>query len=213
LRCLLVWTSGTTTLATLVALALPTAGRLWSARAALGDTSLDVALLRLAAAVVVGCASWAWLALSATVLDAWRGTTDERRGPWRLPVGVRRIVLAACGVALASTASLPAHAAVGGSARHLHGTARLSGLPLPDRAVAPGPRHRRPTLERDRNVVVRAGDSLWSIAQHDLGPQATDTAVTSRWHAVYTANRARIGPDPDLIEPGQRLRLPRKDRS
>jgi nucleoid-associated protein YgaU len=205
--------SGTTALAAVVAVALPAAGGLWPGRASLGDIPFDLALLDVSAAVVAGSAAWAWLALTATVLDAWRGIAEERRGPWRLPTGARRIVLSACGVALASTAVLPAHADAGGSAGHLHGTARLSGLPLPDRAVAPPHLHRHLTLAGDRSVVVRSGDSLWSIARDDLGPQATDRAVTARWHAVYAANRIRIGPDPDLIEPGQRLRLPRKDRS
>jgi nucleoid-associated protein YgaU len=199
-------------LAAVVSLAAPGVGRLFSARASFGQTPVDLALADLAACVVVGCAGWAWLALSAAVVTAWRGVDLERRGPWQLPTGVRRTVLAACGVALASTATVPAHADPGG-ARHLHGADRLSGLPLPDRAVAPA-RHHRPTHDEEiRTVVVRTGDSLWSIAQRDIGPAASDRAVVARWHAVYVANRNRIGPDPDRIEPGQRLRLPRKDRS
>ena len=60
---------------------------------------------------------------------------------------------------------------------------------------------------------VRPGDSLWVIATRDLGGHPTDAAVTVRWHALYAANRARIGPDPDRIEPGLRLLLPGKDPS
>jgi nucleoid-associated protein YgaU len=60
-------------------------------------------------------------------------------------------------------------------------------------------------------VVVRRGDCLWSIARHDLPRGATSAEVTARWRAVYAVNRPVIGPDPDVIEPGQRLRLPRKD--
>ncbi len=163
--------------------------------------------------MVVACAGWAWLALSAVVAEAWRGVRRERPAPWRLPSGVRRIVLAACGVALASTASVPAHADAGGAARHLHGVARLSGLPLPDRAVAPARHHPRVHHQPARTVVVRTGDSLWSIARRELGPGVPDGAVVARWREIYAANRGRIGPDPDLIEPGQQLRLPRKDRS
>ena len=58
------------------------------------------------------------------------------------------------------------------------------------------------------SVVVRAGDSLWSIAARELGPTATPEAITARWHAWYAANRHVIGSNPDLILPGQVLRTP-----
>lgn len=212
-RCLFVWASGTSALAVVLALALPCAGRLWTAGPGLRETPLDRALVEVAASVVVGCAAWGWLGLSATVAEAWRGAGPDRRGPWHLPAGGRRVVLAACGVALASTAVGAAHADDAGSLRHPHGVARLSGLPLPDRAVAPARRHPRAPDDGLRTVVVRPGDSLWSIARRDLGPAASDHAVASCWHAIYAANRSRIGPDPDLVRPGQRLHLPRKDRS
>ena len=73
----------------------------------------------------------------------------------------------------------------------------LTGLPLPDR---PG---------GDDAVVVRAGDTLWALAERALPAGADDGAVTARWHLIYDLNRDRIGADPDLIQPGQRLRLPR----
>ncbi|WP_331526375.1 LysM domain-containing protein [Nocardioides sp.] len=66
---------------------------------------------------------------------------------------------------------------------------------------------RRPGDGRSTPVVVRPGDSLWSIAEADLPPGAPDRAVVSRWHAIYAVNRALVGPDPDLLEPGQRLHL------
>ncbi|HEY3514835.1 MAG TPA: LysM peptidoglycan-binding domain-containing protein, partial [Kribbella sp.] len=58
------------------------------------------------------------------------------------------------------------------------------------------------------SVVVRAGDSLWSIAARELGPSATNEAIAARWHDWYSANRHVIGNDPDLILPGQVLRTP-----
>lgn len=58
------------------------------------------------------------------------------------------------------------------------------------------------------SVVVRAGDSLWSIAARELGPAATNEAIAARWHDWYAANRHVIGNDPDLILPGQVLRIP-----
>jgi hypothetical protein len=207
-RCLLVWASGTSASSTIMPLATPRAERLWAAHASLGAQPLDVALVDVSSCVVVLCAAWAWVALTATVVDAWRGVTTPGRGPCRLPDGVRRVVLAACGVALASGMAAPAGAADGASHRHLHGIALLSGLPLPDRAVAP----RRPSGRAGRTVVVHPGDSLWSIAEHDLPPDAPERAVVRHWHAIYAANSSRIGPDPDVIEPGQRLHLPGKDR-
>jgi nucleoid-associated protein YgaU len=197
--------------ATVTPIALPGAERLWSCRADLGSRPLDVALVDLSGCVALACAVWAWLALSATVVEAWRGV-HAPPGPWRLPAGVRRLVLAACGVALASSAVLPAQADSGRSARHVHGVALLSGLPLPERAVAPARRTRRRHDAPPRTVLVRAGDSLWSIARRDLPSAAPDRLVVRRWHAIYAANRTLIGGDPGLIEPGQLLHLPRKDR-
>jgi LysM repeat protein len=57
-------------------------------------------------------------------------------------------------------------------------------------------------------VVVKPGDTLWSIAATELGPNATAEDVDTRWPAWYAANRQQIGPDPDLILPGQVLRIP-----
>jgi hypothetical protein len=55
---------------------------------------------------------------------------------------------------------------------------------------------------------VRAGDSLWSITAALLPDRATDRDITEGWHRVYRANRARIGPDPDLVVVGTRLVVP-----
>ena len=60
---------------------------------------------------------------------------------------------------------------------------------------------------------MRPGDTLWSLAARDLPADSPDAAITARWHAIYAANRSLIGPDPDVIVPGQRLRLPGKDPS
>jgi nucleoid-associated protein YgaU len=111
-------------------------------------------------------------------------------------------VLAACGLALATGAS-PALADSHG--HHHHGAALLVGLPLPDRAALPA----RGQPHRPRVVEVDPGDTLWSIAARDLAADASAAVIGARWRAIYAANRVVIGPDPDVIEPGQRLRLPR----
>jgi nucleoid-associated protein YgaU len=72
----------------------------------------------------------------------------------------------------------------------------------------------RPTVEprRVQTVVVRGGDSLWSIAADLLSSQAggrvTDRDITVAWHRLHAANAGRVGPDPDLILPGTRLAVP-----
>jgi hypothetical protein len=57
-------------------------------------------------------------------------------------------------------------------------------------------------------VVVRRGDSLWSIAAAELGPRASAAQIEQRWRRWYAVNRATIGADPDLILPGTRLVRP-----
>ena len=54
-------------------------------------------------------------------------------------------------------------------------------------------------------VVVRRGDSLWDIAARQLGPGASAADVAVEWPRWHDANRDVIGPDPDLLIPGQRL--------
>jgi nucleoid-associated protein YgaU len=64
------------------------------------------------------------------------------------------------------------------------------------------------TVPADRDVrmdgagsyTVRQGDTLSAIAQKHYGR-------ASRWHAIFDANRDQLD-DPDLIRPGQVLRLP-----
>lgn len=87
----------------------------------------------------------------------------------------------------------------------LHATprpaAKLSVFIGPNRSQDTGAEH----------IVVRRGDTLWSIAQRHLGPGATDEQVDAHWRRWYDANRAVIGADPDLISPGARLTPPTPD--
>jgi hypothetical protein len=204
--------SGTSSLGIATTLLRTTSRRAWADRCSFGSLPLDRVLSDIAAGILLSCLAWGWLVLTATVAEAWRGAPPLPRRAWQ-PDGVRRAVLAACGVALISTGASPALAA--GAAGHrdrptrLHGAALLTGLPLPERSAAPRPTPHRPP-DSDA-VVVRPGDSLWAIARRELPPGASDADVTGLWHAIYTANRRVIGPDPDLVQPGQRLLLPRKD--
>lgn len=60
----------------------------------------------------------------------------------------------------------------------------------------------------DGVIVVASGDSLWAIAGDRLGPRASDPVIATAVQEWYAANRAVIGPDPDLIHPGQQLTPP-----
>lgn len=129
-----------------------------------------------------------WVTTCTTVAGQLR-----RPGVPRRPVGpVRALLLAACGVVvLAGAASADADPAPSPS---------LAGLPFPDRPTG--------AAESARTVVVRPGDSLWAISARTLGPGARAGEVASYGHRVHALNARVIGPDPDLVRPGQRLRLP-----
>ncbi|SMY03283.1 LysM domain-containing protein [Brevibacterium sp. Mu109] len=53
-----------------------------------------------------------------------------------------------------------------------------------------------------RTHVVTAGESLWSIAGELIGAGDSQAELVAD---IYADNRDAIGPDPDLIMPGQRL--------
>lgn len=54
-----------------------------------------------------------------------------------------------------------------------------------------------------QTYTVQKGDTLSAIAQQHYGK-------ASRWHAIFDANRDQLE-DPDLIRPGQVLKLPQLD--
>lgn len=87
----------------------------------------------------------------------------------------------------------------------------LDGLHLPDRPVSAAPRHTPgPRIDKPRTYVVRPGDALWSIAARDLDPTTSATVIAAQMRRWYVTNRAAIGPDPNLIFPGQHLNRPVK---
>lgn len=66
------------------------------------------------------------------------------------------------------------------------------------------------TVDKDApSVVVRPGDTLWSISAERLGPDATPQRVANGAERLHALNRGRIGADPNLIFVGQELLVPR----
>ncbi len=189
---------------------------------ALGTLPLDRALTGLCAAALLGCAVWllgsAGLVALARVAGAFAPGSPLVAGCARAaertcPALARGAVVAALGLTAGTAVVGSAVADTGHGASPPSPTSALSGLPLPDRAVGAGPATPAPraaVVSHPRQVVVRPGDSLWSIAADLLGPGAGDTEVTAAWHRLHDANRSRVG-DPDLILPGQRLLVPELD--
>ncbi len=58
----------------------------------------------------------------------------------------------------------------------------------------------RPAPPAPKTYTVKSGDTLWAIAKKTLGDG-------SRWREIYQANASVIGKDPNLIRPGQVLRI------
>ena len=165
-------------------------------------TTAEEAVVGACLVALVACAVWAWLAAMAVVLEACAAGAPRTRIPG-VPSIVRRLVLAACGVVVAGALSQPASAA-GDDARR----DSLAGLPMPERALGAAITAAHHPAAAARSLVVRPGDSLWSLAAEELGRHASTSAVEARWRSIYRLNRALIGPDPDLIRPGQLLELP-----
>ena len=74
---------------------------------------------------------------------------------------------------------------------------------------APGSAEGDPAAGLTR-VVVRPGDCLWDIAVRRLPPGASRAEVAATVTRLHALNRRLIGPDPDLLRPGQRLAVPRR---
>jgi hypothetical protein len=166
-------------------------------------TSFDHLLLGLAQWVLVGCACWACLILLAAIVEASTRGRVVATSWVATPPAVRRLLLAGLGVALAGGAPGPVSAAMIGGP-----------TPRPAPLAPPGPALALPVPARPvgaattQAVVVRAGDTLWKLAASALPERAGNAEIVTATHRWYARNHRVIGPDPDLIRPGQRLRPP-----
>ena len=218
-RCAAVWVAATLLAAGVLAALLPDLALVPELlhRSGRAGTAFDALLAKSAAVLLTGCTAWAWLVTTAVVLDALTGRTRVRRG---CPRALRSCVLLACGVALAAGAA-PATAAGGhdgpvAAAQRPGGEDRgmLAGLPMPDLVSGPPQRTGRPPLlapHAAREVLVAPGDTLWELAARDLAADASPAAVDEHWRLLWKVNRAELGPDPDVIQPGTSLRLPPRE--
>lgn len=188
-------------------------------------TPIDESIATVAGLAAEMCLVWLCLGALLVCLGRLPGLTGRlsRAVATRVtPHVLRRAVETALGLTVAtasiSTTAAPALADSPGS-RSVATASPAPELPSLDRpASRPAAPSSRPPTPRpalvpirpvqDQVVVVRRGDSLWAIAARHLGPSATDAETAAAWPRWYAANRAVIGPDPDLLLPGQRLRAP-----
>lgn len=75
-----------------------------------------------------------------------------------------------------------------------------SSTTAPEPAAVSDPSPTAGTTVQEQTYVVVAGDSLSKIAKHYYGDAA-------KWPRIHDANRDQIK-NPDLIHPGQRLKIP-----
>lgn len=149
--------------------------------------------------VATGCAlaltaSWAWLTLGAVLVAVQVLCPRSWAARWRLrwvPRTLRVLVPVLLGTVVAAA---PASAGPEADPRH------LTGLSLPDRLATS-----RPAAQR--TVLVRPGDSLWRITARLLPDAAPPATLDRGWRRLARANATHV-PDPDLILPGTRLRVP-----
>src|SRR3954469_2297641 len=168
--------------------------------------------------LIVVAADWvAWaltiyLAVGTGVAAA--GYLGGAGGSWGrvTPRAVRRalpVVVGASGAAAVCLAPAVAYAdtpppvpAATASPLDWPGLAPLAPAPAVHRAVhREAPKQRHP----ETRLVVRPGDSLWSLTARQLGPHASTARIAAGWPRLYDANRRVSGADPNLIHPGQRL--------
>ncbi len=198
------------------------------------DTAGPDALV-ISAAGLLAWAVWTWGALglaltAASVLPGMLGGAARVALHVVLPAGARRSAALALGLGLgvagplfgsaALMAPTPAAASDAWTPRSTAGVpdwpAAPTVLPPPDWPASTTPQNPAPdwpaaAATTETHVVVR-GECLWHIAGDRLlaehGRTPTDGEVAAATQAWWQANAEVIGPDPDLLLPGQVLSPP-----
>ena len=184
--------------------------------------------------VVTSCAVLAWLGcvwiasvvvlVAVTAAPGVAGRIATRWCTALAPAIARHMVRSALGLAalaapIAATAPVAATPAATTSTTSAASTEQPSPSTLPDvgrppvgspddAAQAPDPPDDVTAGDAAVTITVEPGDSLWAIADHHIGPRATDRQVAAEWPRWFAANRDEIGPDPNHIVPGTMLRAP-----
>lgn len=156
-------------------------------------TDFPKALIALVTLVQLALAAWVLIAVTIALIS---GSSSMLRAI--TPRLMRRALFAGAAGALVL---VPAHAAPSSSSDAYSLGHSLTGLQLPDRPVAAA----LPATRQPDRIVVRPGDTLWSIAARALPDGAADDQIARACAHWYAANRGVIGNDPDLILPGQHL--------
>ncbi len=187
--------------------------------------------LVLAATGLLAWLSWGWGALglaltAASAVPGFLGRLAATALHVVLPAGARRSAALLLGLGLVATgpftgpasSSLPAAYAAAPQADPavavpdwpVGSASEGTDETVPDRPTGVVP-DLPPAPQAGDHVVVR-GDCLWSIAEtrlaQALGREPTAGEVAAAVHAWWSANAAVLGPDPDLLLPGQVLRQP-----
>jgi nucleoid-associated protein YgaU len=184
------------------------------------DTQGPDALIA-SAAGLLAWSVWAWgvLGLTLTAASALPGVLgDAARLALRvaLPTGARRSAAVLLGIGLGLTAPVAVAAVPVLAPTASAAVQDLPDWPAPATAETPPPDWpaAAPTagIPRPGERVVVRGDCLWHIAADfllaELGRLPSDGEVAAEVDAWWHANSDVIGPDPDLLFPGQVLRAP-----
>jgi nucleoid-associated protein YgaU len=183
----------------------------------------DVLLVGAAGALAWVCWAWAAAGLLLTGLSAVPGSAGRLAQlllAGVLPAGARRAAAVAVGLSLAATA--PTAVSVAQAPPAVAADAPASGTAALDWPAAAVDRPADagtdvvpdwPGRTAPGDHVVLRGDCLWDIAADWLARQRPGTPVpdseTARAAAAWwQANADVVGPDPDLLLPGQVLRPP-----
>lgn len=170
-------------------------------------TSFDDLVVLAATAALALVSLWGLAVVVAVLVEALtdgRLSTAARIG---CPPQAQRVLLGLF-VALLTVTTVPATAQA--SARPEPVT--LDGLSLPGRVTGDGAGPERahdqdPARARPGLHTVAVGDTLWRLAARGLPTGASDAEIARAVRDLHGLNRTVIGPDPDLLRPGQRLLL------
>jgi nucleoid-associated protein YgaU len=73
--------------------------------------------------------------------------------------------------------------------------------------------HGTDVISTESTHTVERGECLWRIARSALsasGARPSGAEIGALWRAIYDLNRELIGDNPNLIHPGQVLRIPER---